>query len=159
MTIQFNYYLTGTGWAEVFFISEGQSIRFDVSYFSDPLAELFEGLCRLLQNQSNIEKINFYDEPGEHSLIISLQEDNTFSIEIFWCDGREKILKSDKTSANKERVYSDSDTIKNFVSVICKGIDSFLNHVTPDEYKIKWADNDFPIDSYHRLNHLLKELY
>jgi hypothetical protein len=159
MTTEFNYYLTGTGWAEVIFVSESQSIRFYVSYLSDPLSQLFEGLCRLIKKESNIEKIIFYDEPGEHSLIITLQEDNTISIEIFWCDNWEEISKADKNSDKKERVFADSDTLKNFVSVICKGIDSFLNRVTSAEYKIKWAEYDFPIDSYHQLNNLLKESY
>jgi hypothetical protein len=155
MTKDFNYYLTGTGWAEVFISSDTQNIRFEISYLSDPLSELFEGLCRLINNQSDAEKIIFAEEPGEHVLIISKQNNDIIKIEIFWSDEWEEISIAYKTTNKKEIVYVDTDTLKNFAAVICIGIDSLLERLTLAEYKEKWSLFEFPIDSYKQLRQLL----
>lgn len=155
MTTHFNYWLTGTGWAEVFFTSDKQNIRFDVSYLSDPLADLFEGLCRLINNQSDTERIIFAEEPGEHSLIISKLDKENIKLEIFWSDEWEDISEAYKTQTKKELIYSDTDTLKNFGLVICAGIDSLLERHTLTEYKKQWSLFEFPIDKYKQLQQLL----
>jgi hypothetical protein len=151
MTTHFNYWLTGAGWAEVFFRSDNQNVRFELSYLSDPLADLFEGLDRLINNQSNIQRIAFFDEPGEHSLIISKFEKDEIKIEIFWDNEKEGINEVDKSQNTEELIYSDSDTLRNFTAVICSGIDSLLGRHTLKEYKDKWVSSDFPIDKYNEL--------
>jgi hypothetical protein len=155
MTKDFNYHLTGTGWAEAFFSSDTQNIRFEISYLSDPLADLFEGLCRLISNQSDTEKVIFAEEPGEHCLIISRQDNDIIKVEIYWSDEWEEISIAYKTTSKKELVYSDSDTLKNFTAVICTGIDSLLERLTLTEYKEKWHLFEFPTDSYKKLRQLL----
>ena len=155
MTKAFNYHLTGTGWAEAFFSSGTQNIKFDISYLSDPLSELFEGLCRLINNQSDNEKIIFAEEPGEHSLIISKQDNDIIKVEIFWSDEWEEINIAYKTTTKKELVYADTDTLKNFTAVISIGTDSLLERLTLAEYKEKWHLFEFPIETYNRLRQLL----
>jgi hypothetical protein len=154
MTKDFNYHLTGTGWAEAFFSSNTQNIRFEISYLSDPLSELFEGLCRLINNQSDTEKIIFAEEPGEHSLIISKQADDAIKVEIFWSNEWEELSNS-KTPNKKGLIYADIDTLNNFSKVVCIGIDSLLERLTLTEYKEKWSLFEFPIKSYKSLRQLL----
>jgi hypothetical protein len=156
MIKDFNYYLTGAGWAEAFFSNERQNIRFDISYLSDPLSELFQGLCRLIDNKSDTERIVFAEEPGEHSLVISKQDRDTIKVEIFWSNEWEEIGNAPKISRKKELVYSDTDSLTNFASVICVGTDSLLERLTLVEYKEKWSLFEFPIESYNRLRRLLK---
>ena len=151
----FNYYLTGTGWAEAFFSSDSQNLRFDISYLGDPLSELFQGLSRLLNNQSDTEVIVFAEEPGEHALVISKQENNAVKVEIFWSDTWEEISKAYKTASTKELLYSDTDTLQNFTSVICVGTDKFLERQTLSEYKEKWHLFEFPVESYNKLKQLI----
>lgn len=155
MTIHFNYWLTGSGWAEVFFTSDKQNVRFELSYLSDPLADLFEGLCRLINNQSDIERIAFFDEPGEHSLIISKCDKDEIKIEIFWDNEKEGINEADKSQNTGELVYSDTDTLRNLALVVCVGIDSLLGRHTLKDYKEKWVSFDFPLDKYKQLQLLL----
>ena len=155
MIKDFNYYLTGTGWAEAFFSNDIQNIRFDISYLSDPLLELYQGLCRLLTNQSEIEVIVFAEEPGERALVISKQENNTIKVEIFWSDTWEETSKAYKTPSKKELLYSDLDNLQNFNSVVCAGTDSFLQRQTLSEYKEKWSLFEFPIESYQKLRQLI----
>lgn len=119
MTIHFNYWLTGTGWAEVFFISDKQNIRFELSYLSDPLADLFLGLCRLISSQSDTERIVFAEEPGEYSLIISKLDKEKIKIEIFWSDEWEEISKAFKTQSKKELIYSNRYSQELRISYLC----------------------------------------
>ena len=155
MTKAFNYHLTGTGWAEAFFTSDTQNIRFGISYLSDPLSDLFEGLHRLVSNKSDTEKVIFAEEPGEHSLIISKQNNDIIKVEIYWSDEWEEISIAYKRTSKKELVYTDSDRLKNFITVICTGIDSLLERLTLTEYKEKWHLFEFPIDSYKKIRQLL----
>jgi len=155
MTKEFNYHLTGTGWAEAFFISDTQNIRFEISYLSDPLTDLFEGLYRIVSNKSVTEKVIFAEEPGEHSLIISRQDNDRIKVEIYCSDEWEEISNANKTTNKKELVYTDTDTLKNFIVVICIGIDSLLERLTLTEYKEKWHLFEFPTDSYKKLRQLL----
>ena len=155
MTTHFNYWLTGAGWAEAYFTSDKQNVRFELSYLSDPLADLFEGLCRLINNQSDVERIAFFDEPGEHTLVISKIVKAEIKIEIFWDNQKEGINEADKSQDTGELIYSDTDTLRNLTLVICNGIDSLLGRHTLEEYKEKWVSSDIPLDKYKQLQLLL----
>jgi hypothetical protein len=156
MIKEFNYWLTGTGWAEAFFSSNNQNIRFELSYLSDPLFELFEGLNRLINNQSDIEEIVFAEEPGEHSLIISKQNKEIIKVEIFWSDEWEAIGNRYKTVSKKELIFADTETLWNFSTAICVGMDNFLERQTFAEYKEKWLSFEFPIKSYDNFRKAIK---
>ena len=155
MTTHFNYWLTGIGRAEVFFTSDKQNVRFEISYLSDPLADLFLGLCRLINNQSDSIRIVFAEEPGEHSLIISKLNKEKIKLEIFWNQEWEDIREANKTQSKKELIYSDTDTLQNFALVICNGIDSLLERHSWTEYKVQWRLCEFPIEKYKQLQQLL----
>ena len=155
MTHHFNYWLTGAGWAEVFLTSEKQNIRFELSYLSDPLADLFEGLCRLINDQSDIERIAFFDEPGEHSLVISRLDKDEIKIEIFLDKEKEGINDTDESQDTGELIYSDTDNLRNLGLIICAGIDSLLARHSLKEYKEKWISFDFPLDKYKQLKQQL----
>jgi hypothetical protein len=122
---------------------------------SDPLADLFEGLCRLINNQTNIERIAFFDEPGEHALVVSKIAEDEIKIEIFWDKEKEGINETDKSQETGELIYSDRDTIRNLAFVICNGIDSLLERHTLIDYKEKWVSYDFPFEKYKKLQLLL----
>ncbi len=155
MTKDFNYHLTGTGWAEVFFTSDTQNIKFEISYLNDPLSDLFEALYKLASNKSDKEKILFPEEPGQHSLMIYKQDNDVIKVEIYWSDEWEVISNTFKTISKKELVYTDSDTLKNFIAIICTGIDSLLERLTLTDYNQKWNLFEFPSNSYQKLKQVL----
>lgn len=155
MTTHFNYWLTGAGWAEAYFTSDKQNVRFELSYLSDPLTDLFDGLYRLINYQSDAERIAFFDEPGEHTLVISKIVNDDIKIEIFWDNEKEGINEADKSQDTGELIYSDTDTLRNLTLVICNGIDSLLGRHTLEEYKEMWLSFDFPLDKYKQLQLLV----
>ena len=151
MITDFNYWLTGIGCAEVFFSNEKQNLRFKFSYLSDPLADLFQALTKLMKGESKKEKIVFLDEPGQHVLFISKETGDVVSISIFrsafWDEIGEFLIDENGI----ELVYSDTDTFSNFGSVICAGVDSLLGRHTLQEYHEKWVIYSFPAELYEEL--------
>ncbi len=154
MIKSFNYNLTGTGWAEAFFLSETQNINFRISYLTDPLTDLVEGLYKLNINQSDEEKVIFADEPGNHSLVITRQDKAKIMVEIYWSDDWEQISVAHISRSEKALVYKDTETLKNFTTIICRGIDDLLERLTLKEYKENWHLFEFPTDSYKKLRQL-----
>ena len=112
MTREFNYRLTGTGWAEATFANETHSISFEVSYLSDPLSDLCEALNRLLTNESTFEKIIFAEEPGEHNLQLTKSAQNILNVEIFWSDEWEEIAIQPKPALRKVTTNSCEIQVK-----------------------------------------------
>jgi len=149
--------VTGTGWAEVTFASDKQTITFEVSYLSDPLPDLFEALYRLLQRETTSEKIIFADEPGEHRLALTIVDERNLKVEIYWSDEWEEMAIVPTPVTNKQLVYEDSDTVENFSKIICIGIDDLLSRMTIEEYKKQWHLFEFPKDSYNKLKHLVED--
>jgi len=150
MIKHFNYYLTGTGWAEVFFSNEKENIRFDISYLSNPISDLINGLLRMFNRQSETEKIDFYEEPGKHFLTITNYDTDSLTIQIYWSDSWEESINS-----TRKLLYSDNDTLSNFSKIVCSGIDSLLERHTLKEYKERWVEHEFPNESFNELKQKL----
>jgi|SRR5688572_10305251 len=151
MIKDFNYWLTGVGWAEAFFSNERQNVRFELSYLSDPLTELFVALRKMLNGESDKEKISFLDEPGRHLLIISKQKADNIDVVILWSDSWGELDDATLPLSDRQVVYSDRDTLVNFASVVCAGIDSLLKRHTLNDYKENWHEFPFPIEIYEQL--------
>lgn len=157
MIKDFNYWLTGIGWAEAFFSSDTQNVRFELSYLSDPLTDLFVALSKMLKGESNNEKISFWDEPGSHLLTFSKLQENNIDVSIFWSDSWGEADAAAVSLSERRIVYSDTDTLTNFASVICTGIDSLLERHTLDDYKEKWYEYPFPIEIYEQLKEAIQK--
>src|SRR5690349_6861194 len=82
MLTHFNYWLKDYGWAEVFFTSDKQSIRFEFSYLSDPLADLLSSLLHLLNHSQNEAIVDFYDEPGHYRLSMTMIDEAHLRLQV-----------------------------------------------------------------------------
>jgi hypothetical protein len=157
MTTLFDYELIGTGWAKVTVGNNEKVAEFEVSYLSDPLSDLIESLIKLLNKKSTAEEIIFPEEPGEHSLILALGAENKLQIDIFWNDEWEQISTLYNTNSNKERIYSDSDTLINFSKAVQSCIQRLFNKHELKEYKNKWHLYNFPEGSFSELSSILQQ--
>ena len=125
--------------------------RFEISYLSDPLADLFLALSKLLKGESDYEEVAFWDEPGLHLLVISKREESNIDVSILWSDSRGEEDSVVVPISERQVVYTDTDTLTNFASVICAGNDSLLERHTLKEYTEKWQDYPFPREKYEQL--------
>jgi hypothetical protein len=157
MIKDFNYWLTGTGWAEAFFSSDTQNVRFELSYLSDPLTELLVALTKMLKGESEHEEVAFWDEPGLRLLAISKSEDDHIDVSILSSDSWGDEDDANVPLAERRVVYADRDTLTNFALVICTGIDSLLERHTLKEYKEKWYEYPFPLEIYEQLKQAVSE--
>lgn len=156
MIKDFNYWLTGVGWAEAFFSNETQNVRFEFSYLSDPLEDLFAALKQMIESGSQKQKISFLDEPGKHLLILSRTNKDDLNVQIFWSDFKEEGDDELIPLSEMKLIYSDTDSIVNFASVIIAGVDSLMSRHTLDEYKEKWGNNPFPIKNFEHLKQIIQ---
>jgi len=151
MTILFDYDLIGTGWAEATIANGEKTLTFQISYLSDPLTDLLEGLLNLYSKKSQHEKIIFAEEPGQHSLMLTLQNSDNLKIEIYWGDEWEPISKAYGTTSNKELVYVDTDTLLNFAHMVHDCLQRLLEKYSSEDYKEKWHLYGFPEQQFDKL--------
>ena len=155
--MHFNYWLTGTGWAEVTFANEKHNITFQISYLSNPLSDLLEALYRLLQKETALEIVVFTDEPGERVLILTTVDERNVKIDIYWSDKWEETVMVSTSVTNKNLVYEDTDTLENFIKTVFIGINELLGRTTIREYKKQWG-SEFPENSFNKLKLLVEEV-
>ena len=138
--MNFEYKLTGAGWALATLEMGTQKIEMTVSYLHDSLANLTEVLLILMQAPSS-GSVVFMEEPGEHEMILTRTNDQ-LEIEIKWFD--------DWASWDmypKDQFKSVLKTKENFweaYTIFKKAIESVLNEHGLDGYKDKWGEHDFP---------------
>lgn len=151
MIKHFNYHLAGAGWAEVWFVSDKQKTRFEVSYLSDPLRELCTGLMALITDNAKEIEVIFADEPGEHRLLLRKSNDEILETEILCSEECKQLDVGKEVKACGTTIYRETDTIHNFATIICVGIQDLLDRQSLDEYIQKWVTHDFPSNVYEKL--------
>src|SRR6185503_11156421 len=85
MPVEFDYKLTGAGWAEATISNGGQHLDMRVSYLSDALGHLTKAIVRLLYGAEEAQ-IFFMDEPGEHRWWLRKCGDDNLIIQVEWFD-------------------------------------------------------------------------
>ncbi|QQX75610.1 MULTISPECIES: hypothetical protein [Aequorivita] len=151
MKIEFNYILKDHGWAIGKLKSKDFSTEFNASYLHDTLNSIINALIGLLTDRKRV-MIPFYDEPGEHQLVIE-KIDNTkkITIELKWYEdyATEYFIDSDKY----ELLYKGETTLKSFITNGFNSIEKILNENGIEGYKEKWR-REFPIVDFKKLTEL-----
>jgi hypothetical protein len=158
MLKHFNYWLTGCGWAEVFFTSDQQAIRFEFSYLSDPLADLVSSLLQLLSHSQNETIVDFYDEPGHFRLTMALIGDANLRLEIrtsMETEGTQDILQDWK---RYKPVFELTDTLNNICTVVYAGIVDLKKRHGEAEYFKQWLNYPFPSDQFKLLEQAVSNM-
>jgi hypothetical protein len=148
MLKNFNYWLTGYGWAEVFFNSDQQAIRFEFSYLSDPLADLVSSLLKLLNHLQNETIVDFYDEPGLYRLTMARIGDDHLRLEIITSMQSEGIDDIPENWKRIKPVFELTDTLNNICLVVYTGILDLRRRHSEGEYLEKWLNYPFPTDQF-----------
>ena len=160
MTDKIIYELTGLGWASFSIIPENQKgIGFTFSYLSDPLNDLLAGLNRLCEKTTNFEFISFSQEPGEIFLMLERENENEINIEFYFTNDLNFETDVNKIKNSFEKIYFDKDELKNFATKIFDETNKLLENYGEKGYFEKWAEYEFPIQSFKKLELFLEKNY
>ncbi len=157
MLKHFNYWLVEFGWAEVFFVSSEQAIRFEFSYHSDPLTSLIESLLSLLSSSVGEANVDFFNEPGLNRLTITKLDNETVIIRIRTWSDIEAVPDIPKNWESTRPVFEVADNFNNVCSVVLSGVLDLRNRHTDSEYLEQWLNYPFPGAQLQLLKQTLSE--
>jgi hypothetical protein len=159
MTTLFKYNLTGVGWADAIFSNGEKSIEIQVSYLSEPLIELVEGLLFLNTKVVESFKVSFRDEPGEHLMYLTKINDHQIKVEIFKNEEWEDSCPVNVYGIENKKllVYYEIDDLANFSRIIYQELIRLLKNCGGvDGYLELWR-YDFPEEDFSKLGIILAE--
>ncbi len=150
MKIEFDYILEEHGWAVGKLKSRDFSAEFNASYLHDTLNSIINALIGLLTDRNRVV-IPFYEEPGEHQIIIEKIDSTKITIELKWYEdyATEYMNDADKY----ESLFKGETTLKSLISNGFNSIKRILNENGIEGYKEKWR-HEFPISDYKKLTEL-----
>lgn len=150
MKIEFDYILEEHGWAVGKLKSRDFSAEFNASYLHDTLNSIISALIGLLTDRNRVV-IPFYDEPGEHQIVIEKIDSTKITIELKWYEdyATEYMIDADKY----ESLFKGETTLKSLVSNGFHSIKRILDENGIEGYKEKWR-HEFPISDYKKLTEL-----
>lgn len=150
MKIEFDYILEEHGWAVGKLKSRDFSAEFNASYLHDTLNSIINALIGLLTDRNRVV-IPFYDEPGEHQIVIEKIDSTKITIELKWYENyaTEYMIDTDKY----ESLFKGETTLKSLVSNGFDSIKKILDENGIEGYKEKWR-HEFPISDYNKLTEL-----
>jgi len=151
MKIEFDYILEDHGWAIGKLKARDFSVEFNASYLHDSLNSIINALIGLLTDRKRVV-IPFYDEPGEHQLVIEKIENSKIIIELRWYEdyATEYFIDGDKF----ELLYNGETTLNSFISNGFNSVKKILDENGIKGYKEKWR-REFPISDFKKLTKLV----
>jgi hypothetical protein len=144
-----NYKLTGTGWSETTITDGTNEASLSASYLSDALGNLANAVIKILKGEKEA-RASFDEEPGEYRWVFT-NDNNVVDIKIFSF----KDLWTNKNDSEGDLVFSSKITTKELGNAILECLKNILKEYSPEEYKKKWIDHEFPMAQYSELEKLV----
>ena len=155
MIEQFNYAITGLGWAEMTLMSNtGEKSAITISYCNEPLPELLDALCRLLNKGSRFELIEMTGDNYNFALILSEIIPGLTRIEVLE-DAYFEVLDTLKERVPVATYTAYDETYRLCYEVLC-GQERLVKNMGPEQYKKQWR-SDFPIEKLAELKEALRQ--
>ncbi|PIA78901.1 hypothetical protein BFR04_05105 [Gaetbulibacter sp. 4G1] len=141
------YKITGAGWATVKISNNEKTVTMDVSYLYDSLKELTQSAIDIKTKQ--MRKVLFMEEPGEFLLLLNRSDTKIIDYELRWYEDWNEWNLIDEN--NFKLVLKGETTIAKYINQVKNVLKGILNELTPEEYKEKWINHEFPIEEYKLL--------
>ncbi|MCL6293532.1 hypothetical protein [Jejuia spongiicola] len=136
------YKITGAGWATVKISNNEKTVTMDVSYLYDSLKELTQSAIDIKTKQ--MRKVLFMEEPGEFLLLLNRSDTNIIDYELRWYEDWNEWNLVDED--NFKLVLKGETTIAKYINQVRNVLKGILNELTPEEYKEKWINHEFPME-------------
>jgi hypothetical protein len=149
--MEFEYRLTGTGWAEARIGDDASHAILTASYLSDALGDLLEAIGLLLEGASEA-RCSWEEEPGEYRWIFVRTGDNDVQLEILAFDdmySRPVTLPGvaelcPQPDARGELRFSTRQPLGVLARAIADGAAAALGEYGEEGYLAKWVEAPFP---------------
>jgi len=157
MIDQFDFKPYGFGWATMTFVSHTkEQVDMTISrYWNEPLPELIDALCRLLNGGSRFEVVDTEGDNYNFTLILSEVIPGLIRIEVL------ENAYFDVLDTLEDRVplaiFSAYDDIPTFCATIVDGLERLVEEMGLEQYKEKWG-TDFPVEKLAMLKEAIREL-
>jgi hypothetical protein len=152
MTLEIQYRLVGTGWAECSITSGDQSCSVTASYLSDSLRNLLLAATAVLAEFRHVS-FSFDEEPGEFRWVITSPRMNEIEIEIL----EFQELWGDKPDIEGRTVFKSRCRPVVFACAVADAAKRVLDAHGEAGYREKWAEHDFPIGQYSELTRAIEQ--
>ncbi|CAN5579922.1 hypothetical protein BH10ACI2_BH10ACI2_24540 [soil metagenome] len=148
MTFDFEYELTGSGWAAAVISTEDRRFQMTASYLSDALGDLLQALIDLMEGKHKVS-FTFMDEPGEHRVSITKIDVRKVLMEIDWFDDWLSWGMDDEKKG--KRVLDLELELPELTNKVKNSLDQIIKKYGLSGYKAKWVEHDFPVHNYEKL--------
>lgn len=136
--MQFNYWLTGTGWADATISHDDQSVHLTASYLGDAMRDLLQAVADLLAG-AEAARCSWAEEPGEYRWVFH-QSDGVVGVQILWF-GDNQEGEPDESGINK---FATSLPLIDLATAIAEGASKVLTKYGSEGYFQQWARAPFP---------------
>ena len=154
MIDQFDYKITGVGWAEMTFVSHtGDKVVITISYCCEPLPGLLDALCRLQRDESRFEVIEMGGDNYDFTLVLCEVAAGILRIEVL------EYAYFDVLDPDEDRVPIPLFTAYDRTCSICEcvlgNLEDLVRNMGLEEYKEKWC-TAFPVEKLTALKDAMR---
>jgi hypothetical protein len=149
--VEFEYRLTGTGWAEARIADDASHAILTASYLSDALGDLLEAISLLFGGASEV-RCSWEEEPGEYRWIFVRIGDNDVRLNILAFDdiysrpatlpGVAELCR--QPDERGELRFSTTQPLSMLARAIADGAAATLDEYGEAGYLAKWVEAPFP---------------
>jgi hypothetical protein len=141
--MEFEFRLTGAGWAEGQLRSGDARVLLTASYLSDALGDLIAAVLRVFDDRS--ARCFWSEEPGEFWWLFDREGDRVRT-RILWFD--EDVDEPDETGVLR---FDATVPLRELASAVHAGVDAVLRRYGREGYEEQWARAPFPGDALDAL--------
>jgi hypothetical protein len=156
MKMKFEYELNGSGWADVNIEINGQCEYFSVSYLSNALKDLVDGLVYLIpggvpdDEVRNESSFKWHFEPAGAVITLKSIDKKILKINLKFIPDMFK-----KKDEEGEIILDEECNLDDFVEVVVKALDKIIKKCGIVGYRETWSDEEFPLSGYLKLKSYL----
>jgi hypothetical protein len=147
--VRFWYRLVGHGWSEAGIFDGVNRAFLSASYLSDALGDLTNAVIALLRGAQR-STCSWQEEPGEYRWVFD-REDERLRIDILWFED----TFSHELEGKGKLFYSTECELRRFACQLRDQLSRLLEEHGLEGYMQIWANHDFPMTEYRKLEDLL----
>jgi hypothetical protein len=145
--MEFDYQLSGTGWASGYLKINNKKFNFIASYLTDALSDFLKSLLIITPK--------CVPYPQNKSSFIMEEEPERTVWKFERQDGKNVLITI--VNRNEKVVFQEQCLLDDLLTVVVKSINKLLKTHGIDGYRKSWVNYDFPLEEYQRLHNSINK--